>query len=325
MGADRGAQERAGAVLPLEDLPGVGPARRSRLERIGVFDVRDLLTLLPRELERWEAPLPIAEARERAGGTGSGRWTPGRVRLTRLPGRRSLVRATVEDDTGKIDGVFFNQPWMKEQLEGTGEIELEGRVVDAKGPALAAPKVGTASRPLPTPGELSPRYRQAEGISQDFLVRLCRRGRRAPRGGPRRSRSGRPAPASRPANPRTGRPRGPRAAFGVLVRRRAAPGGPRAPVAPAGAHRRPVGPRPRRGRGAGARRRALRRGPHRPVRTVPVRADRGSGADRKPSWRRISRAPRRCAVSFKGTSVPARPRSGSSPPSPWPVAVARSR
>lgn len=168
------AAARARALGALTELPGVGPARQARLARLGLEDLYDLLTFMPRELERWQAPLSIAEARERKGERVRVSGALAKLRLTRLPGRRSLVRATLEDDSAEIDALFFNQPWMREQLAEEETLTFEGRVVDAKGPALATPKVGTLTKPLPEPGHLTPLYRQTEGVGQEFLARLCR-------------------------------------------------------------------------------------------------------------------------------------------------------
>lgn len=171
MESEAGGSSRS--IGPLTDLAGVGPVREARLARLGLVDIRDLLFFLPRDLERWETRRPIDDVgtltgeRVRVGGCITA------LRLTRMPRRRSLVRVTVQDESGEIDGLFFNQPWIREQLAKGDEIEFEGRVVDAKGPALAAPKVGSAKRPLPAAGTLSPRYRLTEGVGQDFLARLC--------------------------------------------------------------------------------------------------------------------------------------------------------
>jgi len=161
------------SIGPLTELAGVGPVREERLGRLGLSDIRDLLFFLPRDLERWEARQPIDGVTARMGERVRVAGCITAVRLTRMPRRRSLVRVTVKDDSGEIDGLFFNQPWIREQLAVGDEIEFEGRVVDAKGPALAAPKVGTRKHALPAAGTLSPRYRRTDGLGQEFLSRLC--------------------------------------------------------------------------------------------------------------------------------------------------------
>jgi len=163
----------------LTDLAGVGPARERAFARLGVECVRDLLLLMPQRLEVHEAPIPVAAAcalLEDEGNTGevSVEAVVQRTHLIRMGGRRSLVRVTVADDTGSIDALFFNQPWMAERFVKGARFTFRGRVVDAKGPALASPRVGSEEKPLPAPGSHVPVYPLAEGLSQDLVRRLCR-------------------------------------------------------------------------------------------------------------------------------------------------------
>ena len=52
---------------PLTRLPGVGPARASRLARLGLESLRDLLLFVPRRLESSGTAMGIAEARQKLG------------------------------------------------------------------------------------------------------------------------------------------------------------------------------------------------------------------------------------------------------------------
>ena len=67
MGEERnpagGAEALDLARLSLTVLSGVGPSRAERLAGLGVYSVRDLLTLRPRRLEVAPAVLPIAALR----------------------------------------------------------------------------------------------------------------------------------------------------------------------------------------------------------------------------------------------------------------------
>ncbi|TDJ72774.1 MAG: ATP-dependent DNA helicase RecG [Planctomycetota bacterium] len=161
-------------IGPVTRLEGIGPVRAQRLARLGVACIRDLLFLLPRRLREWAEPVSVAEASDRVGSTVTVRVRVRGVRLTRFGGRRSLVRVKVADESGEIDALFFNQPWMREHVRVGDDVELHGRVVDAKGAALASPKLGTSAKPLPSPGTVVPEYPLTDGVSQDFLAALCR-------------------------------------------------------------------------------------------------------------------------------------------------------
>ena len=128
--------------MELTALPGVGPARAERLARLGLRSVRDLLFLQPRRLERQGARATVLAARAAVGGDVSVRGAVTSVRFHRSGGRRSLLRVRIEDSTGAIDALFFNQPWLREGMAaartGASDVELYGRVVETKsGPALA--------------------------------------------------------------------------------------------------------------------------------------------------------------------------------------------
>jgi ATP-dependent DNA helicase RecG len=158
---------------PITDLPGVGPARARAFSRLGVCDVCDLLLLLPRRLAEAGPLVPIAQARASVGREVAVSGSVARVSLQRY-GRRSTLRVTVEDGTGSIVALFFNQAWLRTRFMIGKGVEVRGRVVDMKGPALASPRVGSLEKPLAAPGTLAPVYPLTEGLGQDFVRRLCR-------------------------------------------------------------------------------------------------------------------------------------------------------
>ncbi len=162
-------------IGPLSSLAGVGPARVERLARLGVESLADLMFLAPRGVLLWPQPVGVAEARALEGEVVSVHGKVKSSRLTRLGGKRSLVRITLEDESGTIDGMFFNQAWMREAVTVGDEVDLNGRIVDVKGsPTLASPKIGTQKKPLPPPGSVVPLYPVTDGVSQDFMHALCR-------------------------------------------------------------------------------------------------------------------------------------------------------
>jgi ATP-dependent DNA helicase RecG len=167
------APRRGARDVPVTELAGVGPARAGKLAALGVASVHDLLCTLPRKLEIAPAPVSIAEARARSGADVRIRGVVAKSRFSRF-GRRSLVRVTVEDPTGAIDVLFFNQPWLRERFVKGVAVELIGRRVEASGAALAASKLGTDSSPLLPEGSLEPVYPATEGVTQEFLRALIR-------------------------------------------------------------------------------------------------------------------------------------------------------
>jgi ATP-dependent DNA helicase RecG len=158
---------------PLTSLRGVGPARARALAKLGVRGVRDLLFLLPRRLATASAIVPVAEAARAHGREVTIAGRVERVSLQRF-GRRTTVRVGVADASGTIVALFFNQPWIRKRFAVGDEVELRGRVVDSRGPALASPKIGSSSKPLAAPGTIVPQYPTTDGVGQEIMQKLCR-------------------------------------------------------------------------------------------------------------------------------------------------------
>ncbi|MDX2380889.1 MAG: OB-fold nucleic acid binding domain-containing protein, partial [Acidimicrobiia bacterium] len=118
-------------AIPVGRLKGVGDKRAAALESLGIDNVFDLLTTYPR---RWvdrsnEARIADLEVGEEALVLATVRT----VRQRRTRNRRSMVEVNVGDLTGRIDVVFFNQPWRARQLQEGLELALFGKVDHYRG------------------------------------------------------------------------------------------------------------------------------------------------------------------------------------------------
>jgi ATP-dependent DNA helicase RecG len=167
-----GEDGRATGFGPLTGLAGIGPARARAFSRMGVRDVRDLLFLVPRRLAAAGPRVPIDVARASIGREVTIAGVVTRIALQRY-GRRSTLRVVVEDGGSSIPCLYFNQPWLRRRFAVGEAVELSGRVVDSRGPAIASPRVASKERPLEGPGSLLPVYSLADGLGQDLVRRLC--------------------------------------------------------------------------------------------------------------------------------------------------------
>ena len=104
-------------------LPGVGPAVRARLAKLGLRSVGDLLGHRPRRYERPAAELPIAELH---GDEAVIEGTVGRA-TARRRGRLHILTARVADGTGEISATWFNQPWLEQRLVPGTSVRLRGK------------------------------------------------------------------------------------------------------------------------------------------------------------------------------------------------------
>lgn len=101
----------------LQSIKGVGPKTADQLALAGLHVVGDLLTFLPRRHEDFTEVVSIADIH------------PGKMtikarceKISTRPVRRGLkvTTATLVDDTGKLQAVWFNQPYRTSQL-GSGD------------------------------------------------------------------------------------------------------------------------------------------------------------------------------------------------------------
>jgi len=113
------------AQIDIGNIKGVGDKRREALTEFGITNVLELLTTYPRRYVDRTNEAHVAEIVE-----GVETLVLVKVRNVRrvpLRTRRSMVTATVFDDTGSLGLTFFNQPWRERQLKTDAEIAVFGK------------------------------------------------------------------------------------------------------------------------------------------------------------------------------------------------------
>jgi ATP-dependent DNA helicase RecG len=164
----------------LRYLPGVGGTRDEALSRLGIHSIRDLLAHLPR---RHEDRRRLAVIRElRVGETAVVRGAIVRVRERRAARGPSVLTARLDDGTGTLDLVWFQQSyladWLRvgETLHAFGVVQLRGRSLQIVAPEFEVETDGedAGSSPLDV-GRIVPIYDLTKGIHQRFLRRLIDR------------------------------------------------------------------------------------------------------------------------------------------------------
>jgi len=110
--------------LPVETLPGVGPALRRKLARLGIATVGDILAHRPHRYESAAEERTIAQlfGDEEAVLDVVVRRASGRRR-----GRLHILTAHVADATGEIRATWFNQPWLESKLTPGTRLRLRGK------------------------------------------------------------------------------------------------------------------------------------------------------------------------------------------------------
>ncbi len=141
--------------MELSAIKGIGPTRLESLRAVGISSLRDLLFFLPKKYEDRTKPVPCAQA------TAGEALVCGIIRdppkLNRFNGI-TRVTASIQDDSGKLPVIWYNQPWIKENLPVGELLMLYGRIGQSRGkPVLQNPQRVTQP-------EIVPVYRPIKGI-----------------------------------------------------------------------------------------------------------------------------------------------------------------
>ncbi len=109
----------------LQSLKGVGPKRVRLLNRLGIYTIEDLLYHFPRKYEDRSLLKEICQLREGETGTISGTVTG--IRDIRPRRGMTITKAAVSDGTATAFAVWFNQPFIKKQVNKGARIIITGK------------------------------------------------------------------------------------------------------------------------------------------------------------------------------------------------------
>ncbi len=158
---------------PIRHLAGVGPKRAEQLEKLGLRTVEDLLTFLPRRLEDRSQRKPIAQLRD-----GDVGLVQGVVRVkarSLVRPKLELIKVAVDDGTGILYAIWFNQPWIWDQIVQGETYAFFGRVQQRFRELQMENPVWERAGENKLTGRLVPVYPSTEGLSQPVLQNLIRR------------------------------------------------------------------------------------------------------------------------------------------------------
>ncbi len=126
--AVRGAVPRELWSIPIRFVKGVGPKRTAFLQRIGIETVEQALWTVPWRYEDRSVMTPIG--RLLPGSQASICGTVIRCEAKRARHRRlTMLDLVLEDATGRVQVVFFNQPYLETVLTVGARVMMSGRVV----------------------------------------------------------------------------------------------------------------------------------------------------------------------------------------------------
>jgi ATP-dependent DNA helicase RecG len=162
--------EGSGVRASVRFAKGVGPQRERLLQKLGIHTIEDLLTYFPKRIEDRRETKKIIQLRH-----GDRVTVKGRVRAIDVIKPREnleIIKAAIQDNTGILYAVWFNQPWLKNQLIQGEMISLYGTVENTYGQLQMSNPVWEPATKNFLTGRLVPIYPATEGLKPSLLYRL---------------------------------------------------------------------------------------------------------------------------------------------------------
>lgn len=153
----------------------VGPQQRDKMKKLGIATIEDLLRHYPSRYLDYSMHVKIAKVPIGSIVTVSGQLSEFKNVYTKSG--RTLQKAVLSDETGSLDLMWFNQPFLKNSLKNgqnvsvSGKVELQARSLGMISPDYEVQRFDKFNILLPTihTGRLVPVYPETQGVSSKWL------------------------------------------------------------------------------------------------------------------------------------------------------------
>ena len=163
--------------LPIEKLKNVGARNLPRLNKLGIKTLKDLLWHFPVRYEDYTRLVPIIDVQ--AGEKVNIQGEVLKIVNKRLfPRRMFVTQALIKDESGAMNAVWFNQPYIANSLQEGTFVSLAGKAnLDKHGLYLSSPTYEKIDESdfeikktnLTHTGGLIPIYPETDGITSKYL------------------------------------------------------------------------------------------------------------------------------------------------------------
>ncbi len=153
---------------PLSKLIRTTKSHLNLLNGLGINTAEDLLLFFPRAYEDKSVFTSVSQIIPEE--TNTLRGTLSRITHHRTRNGKTLSKALFSDETGNVEAVWFNQPYLKRMLQSGQQIILSGKAKVAFGkltlqsPVFEEPKVEQTHV-----GRIIPIYHQTEGLTSKWI------------------------------------------------------------------------------------------------------------------------------------------------------------
>ena len=163
----------------IRSVRGIGEKRAQALNKLGVFSLFDLISFFPRRYEDRSRISPIALVQDGEAVTVSA-VIADEPRLSRVRRGLDLVRVRAFDDSAELTITWFNQSYVKNQLQRGqsyrfyGRMEVRGTRRNLINPVFEADALPSGR--MSVTGRIVPVYRMVSGLQQSALRQSIRQG-----------------------------------------------------------------------------------------------------------------------------------------------------
>ncbi|MEK7510343.1 MAG: ATP-dependent DNA helicase RecG [Patescibacteria group bacterium] len=159
-------------LTAIGSIPRIGPAYEKKLKQMGITTVRDLLFHFPRAYEDLSRVIAIRDVKEGITSCVMGKILAIQESRT-FRKHLHITEALIEDATGTIKAIWFNQPYLKNVLKRGDLAYLAGKIVrDKYGFYFSNPSYEKCSGEevkLTHTGRIIPLYPETAGVSSRWL------------------------------------------------------------------------------------------------------------------------------------------------------------
>jgi len=160
----------------VEEVPKIGVAYAKRLKKFGIKTVRDLLFYFPARYDDFSEIVTITEAKQKLGEVVCAQGEIIEIETTRSwRGGMAVTHAVIQDRTGQIDVMWFNQPYLDKSLKENDFICLAGKISLGKdglyfnSPAYERINEIGENEELTHTGRIVPVYSETRGVTSRWL------------------------------------------------------------------------------------------------------------------------------------------------------------
>jgi ATP-dependent DNA helicase RecG len=159
---------------PIGEIPNIGPAYQKKLKRLGIATVQDLLFYFPNRYDDFSHVIPIGKVK-----VGYVVCVQGRIlevnHTKTFKKWMDITEVVIEDGTGSIKAVWFNQPYLEKSLREDDFVCLAGKVSLGKdgiylnNPAYEKTNEMAEQSDLTHTGRIVPVYPETRGVTSRWL------------------------------------------------------------------------------------------------------------------------------------------------------------